>query len=715
MPTSKLDILLTAKNKASGPIKQVSSDLGGLDKAAGLASAGMAAFAVAGGVAAVTGLAALGFAAVDTAANFKRLEVSFQSLTAAAGTNADAMLDGMKKASQGMISDSDLILAANKAMLLGVASSTDEMVALMEIAAVRGQAMGLSMTQAFNDIVTGLGRGSALILDNLGITINLAEVNNEYAASLGRTVASLSELEKKQALVNAVLAQGTADTEIIINSAEQATVAWANLKTEVSTFAAEYLGLSDIIGSTAGALTHVNTAFEASTASIGSLQRHLSLVNFEIEAHNVLVKALSAAALPAAGQVQQLAEAEARRAGILAQLSAASEANINLLGEYSELTRFASDAQADSAGTAGLEAAAMDVLRVAVDKLAAARDSMRSSIASTSAGIAQGVAGAIGSEAALSLSKDINSELIVYENSLRAIGTSESDINFLVTARGNEIRQQTTDLFKAVDATGQLSQAAKDANQEFENIKSKVAGLLSGALSVSGDVGINLDDLLPRKDAINEDARRLADVAVNGWDSPWASYLNDKFPQLFQGAFEGGDLKGEAAKALRAFEQGLNPQLLDKEAAKERVRTMLIGDANMAELAQEIATELAEEMGGVSDAGIRSAVSRALGIADLGDLQGEQTGDVFGSGAVQGVGEAGTQMVATLNAQLKLESNVALIRVAGTTYGATWGAGFLETVGDNVPPALISLLVSLITPGVQAGLQVEATQTEAGG
>ena len=36
---------------------------------------------------------------------------------------------------------------------------------------VRGRAMGLSTTQAFGDIVTGIGRMSPLILDNLGICL----------------------------------------------------------------------------------------------------------------------------------------------------------------------------------------------------------------------------------------------------------------------------------------------------------------------------------------------------------------------------------------------------------------------------------------------------------------------------------------------------------------------------------------------------------------
>jgi hypothetical protein len=85
------------------------------------------------------------------------------------GVSADKVIKKLSEVSKGTISNADLIESANKAMALGVTSDLDEMAQLMEVARVRGQAMGLDTTQAFQDIVTGIGRGSPLILDNLGI------------------------------------------------------------------------------------------------------------------------------------------------------------------------------------------------------------------------------------------------------------------------------------------------------------------------------------------------------------------------------------------------------------------------------------------------------------------------------------------------------------------------------------------------------------------
>lgn len=158
-------------------------------------------------------IVALGGVAVKSGAELKTLEESYARLTEVNKINGDEMLSKMKEVSKGTISNKDLILAANKAMSLGVVKDTGDIATIMEVARVKGQNMGLSMTQAFDDLVTGLGRGSAMILDNLGITVKVGEVNEAYAKSLGKTVQELTAQEQKQALVNAVIGQGKTELE----------------------------------------------------------------------------------------------------------------------------------------------------------------------------------------------------------------------------------------------------------------------------------------------------------------------------------------------------------------------------------------------------------------------------------------------------------------------------------------------------------------------
>ena len=48
---------------------------------------------------------------------------------------------------------------------------------------------------------------------------------------------------------------------------------------------------------------------------------------------------------------------------------------------------------------------------------------------------------------------------------------------------------------------------------------------------------------------------------------------------------------------------------------------------------------------------------------------------------------------------------------SGRSSGKAWGGGFLATVGDNVPPALVSMLVTLVTPGVAANINNANSQS----
>ena len=144
----------------------------------------------------------------DKASNTKEAGDAMDRLAKNLNLNSKDILSGLQNASKWTEANYDLILAANKAMSLGVAKNTNDFTTLMEIARTKAKNMGITTTQAYNDIVTGLGRWSAMILDNLGIVVNSTEANEEYAKSIGKTVSQLTDAEKKQALINKVVADG---------------------------------------------------------------------------------------------------------------------------------------------------------------------------------------------------------------------------------------------------------------------------------------------------------------------------------------------------------------------------------------------------------------------------------------------------------------------------------------------------------------------------
>ena len=144
----------------------------------------------------------------DQGAQIMRLEEASASLARSMDSDMGVIVAALDEASLHTVADTDLMSSASRAMMLGVSADAEQLANLMQVAAMRGRAMGLDTTQAFNDIVTGIGRMSPLILDNLGIVIDAESTYQKYADSIGVAKSELKSTEKRQALLNAVLEDG---------------------------------------------------------------------------------------------------------------------------------------------------------------------------------------------------------------------------------------------------------------------------------------------------------------------------------------------------------------------------------------------------------------------------------------------------------------------------------------------------------------------------
>lgn len=114
----------------------------------------------------------LGLASFELAkntANFKAQQSGLDNLAASYGQVGGDIVTAMQKASRGVLSNTSIILAANKAMLLDVAQTPEEFAKVTESAIVLGRTMGLTATDSIDQFTTALGRKSFLILDNFGL------------------------------------------------------------------------------------------------------------------------------------------------------------------------------------------------------------------------------------------------------------------------------------------------------------------------------------------------------------------------------------------------------------------------------------------------------------------------------------------------------------------------------------------------------------------
>jgi BMFP domain-containing protein YqiC len=865
---SKVGITLEATNRASGAIEQVKKGLSGLDGAAGLATKGMAGLAGAFTAGAVISFAQnIGGAVVQMAqlaGQSQLVASSMQGLAASFGQSSDEMLNALKRASNGTIAEYDLMLGANKAMMLGVAQNADQLEGIMKVALSRGAAMGLSTTQAFDNLVTGLGRGSALILDNLGITMDSLRVAEEsYAASVGKTTEALTDQEKKQAMVNAVLkeaesvdlsnvdgmAQSFAQAQAavtdmkaalgelfgpVIEAAARGVTNFAEGVTNVKEAVAEAMAepakqsIDQQIDAAAARLDVASRAYMdvQSQMAYGDLARlqalaqagaSVEMLSGETAAYYAMLQEVMraeadltallvarAAASRSSPQLEMLEEQRARAeaarlaweaeraaaqqnaAAIVAasaqawgaaneQIAAitsgwaeklfpqmgfeafevAAQAAANYRTQLEILTQsgytleqalIAVEAAANSdldallnAGAAAGDAAVKsDNLAAAAQRAGLEVQKLGSAAGGASGGLAALNAEAIGAANALyevenaarraqaavtaqalgSLKATalqaagtlgVNEAMQEYETNARSLqqvsgylaksGMDQTEIEFQLAAMTDRMTGATIDRVRAIEAEAEAATRAtgssggggvkgyagalQEANIAGQNLtytlgglQSKVSGALSGALNL--DVGVKPEDFLPREDAINENARRLADIMVNGFkDQSWLEEFKTEVPDVFAALAESGNPQQAAAQMLKNFQDGLLPGLIDKEAVKEKVKRAIIGDANMAALAQEITAELAAELG-QNPAQLGGLVNQAMG---RGAADSDINGEVL--------------------TQLKSQNFLNGVNKAGYDAGVNWGASFLTNVGDNVPAQLLDILATLVAPIVK--------------
>lgn len=173
-------------------------------------------------------------------AKLKGIETTFKRLSG--GTN----IDTLQREMGGVVDKMTIMSAANKGLLLGLPVTSQSMREMAQVSRALGQAMGQDAATSLNDLITGFGRGSAMILDNLGIVIDANEAQKNYADSIGKTAEQLTSAEKKLAVFNAgmeaakqKIALTGLETDSTKDSFDRASSAWTDFTNELKTRSAE--------------------------------------------------------------------------------------------------------------------------------------------------------------------------------------------------------------------------------------------------------------------------------------------------------------------------------------------------------------------------------------------------------------------------------------------------------------------------------------------
>ncbi|MGA1846763.1 hypothetical protein [Deferribacter abyssi] len=151
-----------------------------------------------------TGFDALGRAVdlVSEGAAGLDIERAFKKQAQNIGLSTEYMMAKIRKATNGTMTEIKAMMLANQALINNM--RFDDFITTLEYLRRYASQTGKSFDQLANTIMTGLTRGSTLMLDDAGIIIDQTEIIKQKTAEWGR---ELSEAEKKAVIVAEAIKQ----------------------------------------------------------------------------------------------------------------------------------------------------------------------------------------------------------------------------------------------------------------------------------------------------------------------------------------------------------------------------------------------------------------------------------------------------------------------------------------------------------------------------
>ena len=227
--------------------------------------------------AALTGAGYVGYnyyaAGVKDLGNY---EDAYATFVRNVGADSERLIAQMKEASAGTVSETQIILNANRAMVMDI--PYDYLPRMMEVSRASARAMGQDINYMFESIVTGSARESPLILDNLGIQMNqLADYEKEWAKARGINVNALTAEQQRQIFLNYVMENSDSILQKVDLSQEslneqtaRSRVVWEEFRRELTAGARPVIaGILDITEGATAALRDMPAPLKAVIGTAG--------------------------------------------------------------------------------------------------------------------------------------------------------------------------------------------------------------------------------------------------------------------------------------------------------------------------------------------------------------------------------------------------------------------------------------------------------------
>lgn len=618
---------IITQDKFSGTFKKLDSSVAssakGLDRLGGVVSGGGLGMLF-GATAGIAGAVAIGktvWSLGELGAQSLTTKQSFTSLMQNVG-QSPALLDRLTAAAGGTITEMKLMQNTNVALAGTTGQLSSEMAAALpklleaaRAAALLNPAYG-DAEFMFQSLVSGVKRGTPLLIDNTGIVLKISEATETYAKSIGKTTAELTSQERSIAILRGTLTgadtliqQAGGSLDSMTTDLQRSKVAVQELKTAFAEFVAP--GVAQTADAMVTPLQRITGLLSGSEMERASTL--LAIVNEHIKTGGI-------SAAIAGTQVEGLE----RKIGALNQQELETGRAIGLTkqmtAEYSGEAMGAATASATFTDRlAGLTAMA----RGSTGALA----TLTSYIQGVNAAVAGGgnYTGFLGGVDVLSQAQYVatTQQRIDYERALNVQVAAG-----ILTQQQADYQLATFDK-RVNDHLGTLrsqKDAIADVGTSYDNLKSKISGALTPTFDLSGLTGGMLGGQMG--DSFDEAYKRLAAVALRPEElqihaGDWAA----TFEQAGLTGLSPEDAQARAKELVEAYSKGLDFSLIDREAIKDSVRQAIKAEELYQSVVDEIYAEMGKENPKAGQAGYALGKQIASGTAQaLKDMSGDVVG-----------------------------------------------------------------------------------------
>jgi len=204
-------LIISAVDRASGTLKKVGGSLSAFNKQSKNITARFkdigknAAIATAG----IATIGAGAYKLASDAAKFESIQDAFRGMTKGMIKDQDAFLKKVKEASADTLSSLDIMRGGTRALaLIGKQSFTnfgDDFAKMAMLSKKAARATGQDVNFMFDSLILGVSRSSKLILDNLGITLDMAEAQSKYKDEIMATTGATETSAEKSSLLRVAM------------------------------------------------------------------------------------------------------------------------------------------------------------------------------------------------------------------------------------------------------------------------------------------------------------------------------------------------------------------------------------------------------------------------------------------------------------------------------------------------------------------------------